>query len=561
MPSAFAGVTMVVTGGYRDPASGFETTAAEIAAYDPVSKRIFGTNSETKTLDVLDISNPAAPVKIAALPLGTDPTSVTVHNGVVAVAVTSAVKTDPGTVRLFHAGTFAPLGTHTVGSLPDMVTFNRDGTKLLVANEGEPSGYGGALNVDPEGSISILDISITGYGVVSVNGTTTAGFNAYDAQKAALQTSGVRIFGGNGIAGVTTSVSQDFEPEYITVSPDNTQAFVSLQENNAVATIDLATGAVVAVTPLGTRDFSQPGKGMDASNRDSATNTAAINIGAKPVLGFRSPDGMASFTHNGETYVVTANEGDYRAYAAAAGPAGTVTFAEEVKVSAVGYNLDDAKYGPQEAVLKGNGPDGIGSLTVTGQNGDTDGDGDMDAIMVVGTRDMAIYKVNGNTLEYRADTGDSMEQAVAAQYSANFNASHTSNAADGRSTAKGPEPEGVVVAEIDGKRYAFVIAERIGGIFMYDISDPDSPELEQYINTRIFTDEMGIAGKGGDLGPEGVLFIPAEDSPNGQPMLAISHEISGSYLFVSLATVPEPSTGLLALGGAAVMMRRRRRNA
>ena len=56
-------------------------------------------------------------------------------------------------------------------------------------------------------------------------------------------------------------------------------------------------------------------------------------------------------------------------------------------------------------------------------------------------------------------------------YPANFNASNDNNTFDDRSDNKGPEPEGITVGEIDGRTYAFIGLERIGGIMMYDVTD------------------------------------------------------------------------------------------
>src|SRR5262245_59637807 len=112
----------------------FNATAAEIGAYDAKTKRVFVTTSATHALDVLDVSSPATPTKVRSIdltPYGSDPTSVAVDGGRVAVAVVANVKTDPGTLAFFDTDGNT-LGAVTVGALPDMVTFTPNGKNVLV---------------------------------------------------------------------------------------------------------------------------------------------------------------------------------------------------------------------------------------------------------------------------------------------------------------------------------------------------------------------------------------------------------------------------------------------
>ena len=84
--------------------------------------------------------------------------------------------------------------------------------------------------------------------------------------------------------------------------------------------------------------------------------------------------------------------------------------------------------------------------------------------------------------------------------------------------------------------YAFIGLERIGGVAVYDISNPLAPVFVDYVNNRDLTQPVSLEVEGedvsnpaaGDLGPEGLLFIKAEDSPNGKPLLVTGNEISGS---------------------------------
>ena len=78
---------------------------------------------------------------------------------------------------------------------------------------------------------------------------------------------------------------------------------------------------------------------------------------------------------------------------------------------------------------------------------------------------------------------------------------------------KGVEPESVVLGEIDGRTYAFVGLERVGGVMVYDVTDPANASFTQYIRNE---DENGVLQ---DLAPEGLRFISASDSPTGNPLL------------------------------------------
>jgi hypothetical protein len=163
-------------------------------------------------------------------------------------------------------------------------------------------------------------------------------------------------------------------------------------------------------------------------------------------------------------------------------------------------------------------------LTITRANLDSDNDGDADVLFSLGGRSFSIRTVTGQ-LVY--DSGDEIEQMTAAIYPANFNASNTSNSRDGRSSSKGPEPEGLTIGKVFGRTLAFIGLERIGGVVVYDISNPYAPELLDYVNYRDFTNPFNFA-TAGDLGPEGLLFIHPNDSPNYKALVVVANEISGS---------------------------------
>ncbi|TVQ17989.1 MAG: alkaline phosphatase [Leptolyngbya sp. DLM2.Bin15] len=486
----------------------FGQSAAEIPAYDPRTQRLFVVNAQSARIEVIDLSNPRQPVKlfdidVSAFGNGGAANSVAVQNGIVAIAVENSDKQANGQVVFYAAdgdGTTA-LSSVDVGALPDMLTFTPDGTKLLVANEGEPNDD---YTIDPEGSVSIIDLS-GGVANLTQANVTTATFNAFDDQRETLIAAGVRIFGPNA------SVSQDFEPEYIAVSADSTTAWIALQENNAFAVLDLTTGQITEILPLGFKDHSLPGNGIDASDRDNG-----INIQPWPVFGMYQPDAIATYSVGGQTFIVSANEGDARDYAG---------FSEEARINSL--TLDATAF-PNAAELQQN--DQLGRLTITTTLGQNE-NGEYEALYAYGARSFSIWDAQGNLV---FDSGDDFEQITAALFPADFNANNSeNNSFDSRSDNKGPEPEGVVLGEINGRTYAFIGLERIGGVMVYDITDPTAVRFVEYINTRDFSGDAAT-GTAGPLGPEGLVFISAQDSPIGRPLLVVANEVSGSTTIFSI---------------------------
>ncbi|MBN1448005.1 MAG: choice-of-anchor I family protein [Bacteroidetes bacterium] len=507
-------INLSVLGEYKTGV--FDESAAEIVAHDPATQRLFTVRGEAPEVDIISIANPASPVYVTTIDFAAiwsaagGANSIDVHNGIVAVAVQADPKTDPGRVYFLQASTGAVLHYVTVGALPDMLTFSEDGQYVLVANEGEPND---SYTIDPEGSVSVIDLSS---GVASAS-VATADFHSFDAQKAALMAAGVRIFGDNN-----PTVSQDLEPEYITTKGD--MAWVGLQENNALAVVQISTATVQGIVPLGFKDHSLAGNGFDPSDKDG------IDIGTWPVRGMYMPDAIASVKINGTTYIVSANEGDAREYE---DEDLNYLFAEEERVKDL--TLDPTAF-PNAVTLQGNND--LGRLNVTTTLGDTDNDGDYDELYSFGARSFSIWDTAGNLVW---DSGDQFEQITAAAYPADFNTDNDENDPDGRSDAKGPEPEALTVATICGSTYAFIGLERIGGIMVYDISDPTAPVFQQYINNRDFALEPeNNVNTVGDLGPEGLIFIDAADSPNGQNLLVCASEVSGTVTLFSVLNTDAP---------------------
>ncbi|MER5421618.1 choice-of-anchor I family protein [Streptosporangium roseum] len=455
--------------------------ASEITAYDALTRRVFVVNAQAGTVDVLDIRDPRRPRKVATLATP-GANSVAVRRGLVAVAQQAAVKTDPGTVAFFDAGTGRKVKEVAVGALPDMVTFTPDGRRVVVANEGEPSSYCEGEAADPEGSVSVVDLRRWT--------VRNAGFQRFDAGK--LRAEGVRITGPGATA------AQDLEPEYITVEGDT--AYVTLQENNALAIVDLDRAEVRDIVPLGLKDWSL--SGFDASDKDGK-----VDIRPRPVKGLYQPDSIAHFRDRGRTYLVTANEGDGRDWGC---------HADEVRVKSLDLALPDA------ATLKKDTE--LGRLNVAADS-PRDATGAYTELHAFGGRSISIRSASG---ELVWDSGDELERLVARELPAGFNADNEENGSfDSRSDNKGPEPEGIAVGEVRGRTYAFAGLERVGGIVAYDVSDPRAPRLAGYVNTRDFAGSVE-EGTAGDVGPEGVLFVPAAQSPTLRPLLIVGNEVSGT---------------------------------
>lgn len=489
--------------GSFDP-SGAGASTCEIVVHDPISQKLFTISAVSKKLDIINFSNPTAVSLIQSIdmtPYG-GITSVAVKNGIVAVASPNTNEQLDGSVVFFDTnGTF--LKQVMVGALPDMITFTPDGNKVLTANEGQPND---AYTIDPEGSVSIIDISGGIAGLTQANVTTLL-FQNYNAQETTLLSSGIRK------TKTSSTLSQDFEPEYITISPDSQKAWVSIQENNAIAEINLATNTYTSVWSLGTKDISIPGNGMDISD-----NNGQVLIANWPIKSYYIPDGIANYNVSGTTYLVTANEGDEKEYAG---------LNERTTVGAGGYTLDATIY-PQSTLLKNN--NNAGRMRVTNLNGNTDADPAFEQIYTLGTRSFSIFNANTQAIVY--DSGDDFERYTALHPSISnlFNADHSDNTKKGRSRAKGPEPEGVTLAELNGQTFAFITLERVGGVMVYDITDPNAVKFSDYKNSR------NVSAYAGDNGPEGVTFIKANNSPTGKNYVIVANEISGTLTLFEVNT-------------------------
>lgn len=489
-----APITLTLVGRYETGI--FDEGAAEIVDYDPGTQNLFIVNANDGSVDIIGIATPSRPRLVSRIPVTTGTAnSLAVHNGIVAVAVEAEDSQAPGMV-VFGSTDGELLASVQVGSLPDMVVFSPDGRYVLSANEGEPNDD---YSIDPVGSVSIIDVSGGVENLSSRNVRTVTFENA------------PRI-GSIRANGPGASFAQDMEPEYIVVDAMSRYAYVALQEANAIAKIDIRTGSTVFVKSLGLKDHSIAGNGMDASDRDGR-----ISITAWPVFGLYMPDGLASYSVGGETYIISANEGDGRDYD---------TFSDETDGDELA--LDPAVFSNASSLQD---DARLGRLLVSATDGDVDGDGLVEMIVSMGARSMSIWDSSINLV---ADTGDEFERVIAERYPEYFNIGGDALVADNRSDNKGPEPEGVVVGPVNGRHYAFVGLERQSAIMVYDVEDPRHPRFVDVVTSLNFEAPVDDEGEfldtdqAGDIAPEGLKFIPASQSPNGRPLLVVANEVSGT---------------------------------
>lgn len=555
-------VTLALLGRYQS--GSFDESAAEIVDYDATLQRAYVVNAQSGGIDVLDASAPNLPILEESWDVAADvaaaidglevaglgaANSVAVSAGRVAVAIEASPKQSEGYVAFYTtAGLFQ--AALKVGALPDMLTFTPDGNKLVVANEGEPNGD---YSVDPDGSVSIIDVS-GALTALDASDVTAVTFDSLTREQ--MANAGVRI------SAKAASVAADLEPEYVTVSADSQTAFVALQENNALAIIDLGDNSLEGVAGLGYKDFSIPGNELDASNKDDV-----VNIRNWPVFGTYMPDAIANYQVSGITYLITANEGDGREYLTDQADAGSCTLAggfdfdagdcfhylDEIRIKDLDSaqinipnltqfftDVDDLQAQEKLGRLKVITDLGVEctdladaeQLAATGQPGASCRYSSLHAF---GGRSFTIW--NSDTGEAVFDSGSQLEVLTANRYGyQHFNASNDGSEGDDRSDDKGPEPEGLTIGMVGGKHYLFVGLERVGGVAVYNVSNPQAPLFVQYINSRDFTvDQQSSAA--GDLGPEGLKFVPAAQSPIGSAMLIVGNEVSGTTTFYSVEEI------------------------
>ena len=522
----------------------FDTSAAEIVSYDSCTDKLYVVNAQAQKVDVLSMDADSAPTSEGSIDLQSAAAasginigaanSVSTHQGLVAVAIENADKQQNGIIALYRSDTLELITTYTAGALPDMVSFSKDGHYIASANEGEPNSD---YSIDPEGSVTLVDLT-NGPLQAKVTQIDFKAFNQGQPRYAEL-TDKVRISAPNA------TVAQDLEPEYLTFA-DNGKLYVALQENNALAAIDVASAEVDAILGLGGKPWDTAQ--LDASNKDKNIG----NLQSYAMLeGLYMPDSITSYSVDGNTYIVTANEGDGREYGIKTTQQlcddkgfewdgddyqGTenyttekdfcIAYVDEVR----GKKLDVDANHPLAGALKDNKQ--LARLKVIKPQETLAAD---QKVQAFGSRSFSIWDESG---ELVFDSGDDFARIVLEQDPANFNSTNDNNqSGDDRSDDKGVEPEAIEVAEINGKQHAFIGLERQGGIMVYDVTQPKNASFISYLNNRDFTqpvctkvDEDGDCdnetynSKAGDLGPESIKYF----TRSGNHFIAVGNEVSGS---------------------------------
>ena len=507
----------------------------EIVAYNQATEWAYAINGQSGKLAAIPLAGLTAGAHVEAL-TGTeidvkalveaedstfqygDMTSVAISpdSTTLAAALQAQGSNDAGRVALFTCeedGTLTLEALVETGAQPDMVTFAGDGV-VLTADEGEPrEGYGENI-ADPKGSVTVVD--------VEAQESTVVDFSAFDSQRDQLAEDGIVLKKGS-------APSVDLEPEYIAVSGG--KAYVTLQENNAIAVLDIESQAFEGVYSAGFEDHSTTA--IDLDKKDDAYDPQTY----ESLLGIRMPDGIAAFTVEGATYLVTANEGDAREW----GDEDLDTFYLSEDERDIG---EEGVTSPTGAITAENS--GLEGKVVFFKTEDFDGL-DPEKDYVFGGRSFTVFQVTENGLEEVFTSGDDFEALTAQYVPEYFNVSNDNAVLDDRSGKKGPEAESVTVGTVDGKTYAFVALERTGGVMAYDVTDPEAITFVNYVNTRDFGTtvegseeyEDGELDKwvtGGDVAPEGLLFLDAASSPNGEPLLLAACEVSGTVAVYQLGS-------------------------
>lgn len=455
---------------------------AEITAYMPLYHKLFAVGGNS-SISVFDLTVVEKPVAVETKKLSGDASCVSVFDDLVAVSLISENHTDPGEVVLYrYTDSLTFLKSYSVCSEPDMLTFTGNGEALLVACEGSPSDDG---TINPEGAIALIQI-------LEENPVSILKFDHLDST--ALIKKGVRKTGPG-------TFFQNLEPEYITVDPSSKMAWVSLQENNAIGVIDLKLKKITNVFGLGALDHSILGQGLDFRK------DGKIKIENAPILGLRQPDGIAVLSENGRHYILTANEGASRNYS---------SYSDETDILSLF----------QKGLLN---PDIFNSSWLTALQKHTFSimepcsNGPCNHVYAFGSRSMSVF--DGQTGKILFDSGDQIEKMIAKTTPSlfNWNAKKGKLKIDARSEDKGAEPEMVTIGEFNGKKLAFLGLERMTGIIVWDLKNPEKPAIiDYYLDPK-------------DRGPEGILFISAQKSPFSRvPLLIVGYEYSQSIVIYSI---------------------------
>ena len=500
--------------------SGDGEGSAEIATYHAGSKRIFATNGVKNTIDIFDISDVANPKKVGSValsPYGNDVTSVAAGKDVVVAVVnvsdkfsaTGVPTTTNGKIVVFDTAGKVLSSPDVLGVLPDSVSFAPNGTTALVAIEAQPvcakddpataakedADYTKAS--DPVGGVTVVDLSDPAAPVLKF-----AGFDQFTVSEMRAK--------GIAVSSVVNNVSKDFEPEFATAI-DNNYAYVTIQEANAIGKLNIQTATFESITRAFESKVSQVAR--DTSDRDSGAGPRTY----ANVVGASQPDAIAGFKMGSGNYFITANEGDAREY---------TCLNDDLRGASL--KVDPRRF-PDWKTLSGTAA--LGRAKVNPNNGDRDGDGDIDTIHLRGSNSMTMYR-NGYALWDSADLLDQIQTAAFGV--ANINGSHSLSSdkatmnyvGQDRSDDKGSEPEGVAVGMVGDRRIAVLGLERMSALAVFDITQPRVPVFIEWL--QMLPAKATPAKDVKYWSPEGIVFVPADKSPSGKALIITSYELSGS---------------------------------
>ncbi|AIQ46341.1 hypothetical protein R70723_10990 [Paenibacillus sp. FSL R7-0273] len=522
-------ISITKIGGYSVGTTNEDGGVAEIVRYNRDNGKFYLVNGSTHpaTVDIVDLKDGVHPEKEASINIEVlsetggfsygDLTSVDINTATkrIAVAVQEADAMKNGKVLVLDYGGKL-LETFEAGVQPDMVKYTADGRYILTADEAEPRTLAG----DPEGSVTIIDTVTKAVSLVKFDNPAVIDDLVHIRGAADPET---KLITGKG---AKADAVRDLEPEFIELSEDQKTAYISLQENNAIAAVDIASGKLLWVKGLGFKDLSLPQNALDLQKDN------LIQLENVPFYGVYMPDGISQYTVNGTTYLFTANEGD------------ATEWDSKENASTIGKmksSLDPASAAAKFLAGTTN-YDGVEVMSDMGHDG----------IYLYGARSFSIW--DASTMKQVYDSGSDFEQITAERLPAYFNASNSNTTLDSRSTKKGPEPEYVKTGKVGNKALAFIGLERIGGLMTYDVTNPEQPAFVNYINTREFTPKNNIET---DTGPEGIEFIAAADSPTGLPLVLVANEVGGTVaiyqLNVTTLTLDKTALSLQAGGAAAVL--------
>ena len=525
----------------RGPQSSLSLDGAEIVALNQNQKIAAVVSGDSKLSIVSYQKGFDQPNLINTLELPGNAQSVAINNdGLIAVAVSINDNND-GRIYFYRlAGNNQPeaKGFVVVGNLPDSIKFSQNGRLLLSANEGEPSKfYGTNDGIDPEGSISVVKVNASKPKQSKIINLDFSGFTTDE-----LRASNIRISGEN------PTPRLDIEPEFVAISPSGRTAFVTLQENNGIARVDLKNYEIDAIFSQGSKDWSSIP--VDTTDEDGIYAPRPSNF-----VGLRMADGIDSFRYKGKTYLITANEGDSRVrpddtnFEAELEDGATYSYGDNLAPGVIA-EINDELTGSKIYVYGAAGIGNRGDFNadqgeerfITLQYGAASDDdyysdevragklrtGDFDLInegrlktikdsndsitglKAFGGRSFSIFKANGQLIY---DSGSLLDEIT--------------NAAgfydDSRSDDKSVEPESVITATIGNRIFAFIGLERpfnqsdeneLGTFIpVFEISKPSKPLF------------VGSFSSPNSLAPEGLAWV--EGGRNGGYLL-VANEGSGT---------------------------------